>query len=1025
MALSPKQTLQNEIAATMVGETAPTIPTDELFGQDSYMYLNDTKQTWGAAYRQFAPFESMRRTIHDVLRDEETGPYDPWKDPQTKPYRDQGAMYRFMNSDGPNETSDIINRLTSDLDDLAVLASSDSGKAEFFAHMSTPTIFAPVLFRNVKGATFGQRFTTGAGYTAALMAPEEIMKGVQSEGYTATNSLLALTAASIISGGVTGLLGKQTTGRVFGPKLDPDEGIYRSAGAAISPEKARKAAYAEMEGDALAETGIGVENLGWNPTIRMLKSRNPYVRSVAAGLVDLGGMIQKKVGKGEAMDQSVEAKFRAKYLGPLLNSIAESDKAYLSYRGVVAKDGDIGRSIQMLRQGASDFLAGQKEFIRQVDFRIRVGKAMRRGGRDSIQDEATQFVERAAAKYREAYDFIKVEAESVNLFEKEAQGALKAAEASGDAARIKQAQDYLRNIKANGVAVNTAESYLNRVWRVDKIMDNEAEFLKRVSDWARGKYKMTSSQANKFAREMMDEVTRSKPYYDLDDAGKQFDWVANPSGVKARSFEIPDELIDDFLENDVEVLLRHHTRTMGVDIELTRAFGDIDMRSVINKVTDEYEVLIKEAKDVSERQMLKKALENDLRDIRGLRDRVRGTYGASKDPHAMSSRFVRAMKSFNVLVGMGSAVVSSVPDVARTVMVEGITNTHKKGLRNLFAANRNYIKNMKRRELRAAGIAADATLGLRAAAFSDIGDLFGSRMGFERGLNATTNAYFMLNGLNYWNQMLKEFAGNVTMLRMTDALTTNWAALSKADKEKLLKNGINQQDHYRMSVLIRKHGKKVEGEWMPETAAWEDSVMRLKFRTALNQNVDRIIVTPGAGDRALWTSTEFGSLMTQFKSYGQGAMVRVLTSGLQEKDIAFWQGAALMVGMAGFVNEYKRYQYGIEGEEDFDTKVLNAVDRSGVIGWFMDVNNAVEKLSDQKIGLGPMLTDQPQYRMTDAAKAGSVFGPAISNFSTGTKVLGDVLSGNVDQSTLDSGRFILPTGNHPALDPIYDGIFGQ
>ena len=63
--------------------------------------------------------------------------------------------------------------------------------------------------------------------------------------------------------------------------------------------------------------------------------------------------------------------------------------------------------------------------------------------------------------------------------------------------------------------------------------------------------------------------------------------------------------------------------------------------------------------------------------------------------------------------------------------------------------------------------------------------------------------------------------------------------------------------------------------------------------------------------------------------------------------------------------------------------------------------------------------------MPDAAKAGSVFGPAISNFSTGTKVLGDVLSGNVDQSTLDSGRFILPTGNHPALDPIYDGIFGQ
>ena len=1032
MELSQKQKIQNQLQETTQGSVAPTRSISDLTYRDDWAYLNNTDQTWAAAYRQYAPFEALTRTIQDFMREDESGPYDAWNDPQTEPYRDSGQMLRFLDSDGPIETSVIIERMKSDFEDLEVLKLSDSGTAEFFAHMSTPTIFAPVLFRGVKGASFGKRFTTAAGYTAALMAPEEIMKASQSEGYTATHSLLALTAASVISGTVTGAFGGPAFTRRFGadakrlgPDFDPDDRFYRSAGAAVSPEKARQAAYASMEGDALADTGIGIETVGWNPTLRLLKSSNPYVRSVAAGLVDLGGMIQKKVRGNEAMDQSVESKFRAKYLGPLLSAIAETDTAYLAYRGVVAKKGDIGRSVQMLKMGAGDFFAGQKEFLRQVEFRVRIGKAMRRGGRDSIQDEATQFVERSAAKYREAYDFIKKEAELVNLFEKEAQGALKAAQDSGDAAAIKKAQEYLKNIKANGVAVNTAESYLNRVWRVDKIMENETAFLQRVSSWARVKYKMTSAQANKFAREMMDEVTRSKPYYDLDEATNNFDWIANPSGVKARSFEIPDELIDDFLENDVEVLLRHHTRTMGIDIELTRAFGDIDMRSVINQVTDEYELLIKEAKDIATRKELKNALENDLRDIRGLRDRVRGTYGASKDPHAMSSRFVRAMKSFNVLVGMGSAVVSSVPDVARAVMVEGFSTVNEKGIKTLFNQTSQHFKNMSQKELRASGVAADATLGLRAAAFSDVGDLFGSRMGFERGLNGAANTYFMLNGLNYWNQALKEFAGNVTMLRMTDALTTNWAALSKGDKEKLLKNGINQQDHYRMSKLIREHGRRVDGFWMPETAAWNDSAMRLKFRTALNQNVDRIIVTPGAGDRALWTSTEFGSLITQFKSYGQGSMVRVLTAGLQEKDVAFWQGAFLMVGLAGIVNEYKRYQYDIEGEEDFDSKLLNAVDRSGVTGWFMDVNNVVEKLSDNKAGLGPLLTDQPQYRMPEAAKAASVFGPAISNVSTGASVFGDIISGNADQGTADSARFILPTSNHPLLDPIHDGIFGQ
>ena len=201
--------------------------------------------------------------------------------------------------------------------------------------------------------------------------------------------------------------------------------------------------------------------------------------------------------------------------------------------------------------------------------------------------------------------------------------------------------------------------------------------------------------------------------------------------------------------------------------------------------------------------------------------------------------------------------------------------------------------------------------------------------------------------------------------------------------------------------------------------------MRLKFRNALNQNVERIIITPGAGDRALWTSTEFGSLMTQFKSYGQGAMVRMATAGLQEKDGAFWQGAFLIVGMAAIVNEIKRVQYGIEKEEDFDQKLINAVDRSGILGWAMDVNNAVEKISDQKLGMRPFLTDQPSYVMPEGAKAGAVFGPAASNIMNVGSILGDVVTFNADAQTMSDLRFSMPTGNLFYLDPIYDGVFGQ
>jgi len=462
-----------------------------------------------------------------------------------------------------------------------------------------------------------------------------------------------------------------------------------------------------------------------------------------------------------------------------------------------------------------------------------------------------------------------------------------------------------------------------------------------------------------------------------------------------------------------------------MDIEIARKYGSIDMREVLEEMASEWRLIIEGETDAIKRANLAKKAESDINDIRGLRDRLRGTYGASKDPHNITSRFIRGMKSFNALVGMGGAVIASVPDVARTVMVEGVTMTYEKGMRHFFKSNQSIIKKMARDELNAAAVAGDAVLGLRASAFSDISDVFGSRYSFERKLNQSAGVLFIINGLNIWNQTLKEFAGTVTALRMTKHIMQDWNSLSKANKEKFLKNGIDQSMHRRMKAQIDQHGEVVDGEFMPNTASWTDTTARQTFRNALNQNVERIIVTPGAGDRALWTSTEFGSLLTQFKSYGQGSMVRMLTSGLQERDGAFWQGAFLLIGLGAVVNEMKRYQYGIDKDENFQAKLLNAVDRSGILGWFSDVNNAVEKLSDYKMGLGPMTGAEKGQYMPYQAKLSAIGGPGVANFLTASSVASDVLTFNANQKTLNDLKFITPGATLPYLDPIFDGIYGQ
>ena len=1008
------------------------LPPSQITDPEAYSYTifdNSFSNVWGAAFRQNNIFPAIHKFIE--AQGHKTDPnYDPFEDEVLdKRIGGKDGLWRFRFSGSHAESMMIFDRMVEDSEDAALLAATESGPAVTVAALASPTTFAPLApAKLLKTASRTRRFVGGTAYTAALMAPEQMLIDSQSTQRDASHSGVMLTALSLIGGGLTMKFGRGIDSRqslISGTALTPPDGVYRSAGAAVSPERARQAAYAQIEQEGLEATGIGIEKLGWNPVLRMLQSPNPYVRGLAVSMVDVGGMMQKKVrGSEESMDQSVETTFRTTYLSRLLDSVRQSDEAYLAYRGRAIPTSESRRAFEMMKINLGDTFRGSTQ-LTEVQFRQRVGMAMRRGDVDNMGDAASSYVTQAARGYREVFDFIRDQAQSVRLYEKQLAADIAAARQAENMQEVARLEQKMTDLQTMGVTPNTAPTYLPRIYRVDKIMENPEKFLSIIERYGRTKLKLDAKAARQFANEVLDTVTHQRPYLDLEGATDSLDWVKRASGVQARTLEIEDELIEEFLESDIETLIRHHVKTMGMDIEIARRYGDVNMQSVLDDVAAEYKRLMDEAPTPEARAELARALERDINDIRGLRDRLRGTYGASKDPHALSSRAVRVMKSFNVLGSMGSAMISSVPDVARIVMVEGFSNAYRRGFSTLFNENSRIIARMSKSELNKAAVGVDAALGLRAHAMSDVGDLFGSRYGLERGLNKATGMFFFFNGLNLWNQALKEMAGNVTMLRMTESIMKPWARLSAADKEKLLKNGISQQDHGRMQILIRNNGEQINGEWLPNTDAWGDSAMRLKFRNALNQNVERIIVTPGAGDRALWTSTEFGSLLTQFKSYGQGAMVRMATSGLQEKDGAFWQGAFLIVGMAAIINEIKRLQYGIDREESYDEKLINAVDRSGILGWAMDVNNAIEKVSDYKLGMRPFLTDQPSYNLPDAAKAGAVLGPAASQAMNLSSIMGDIVTFNADAQTMSDLRFSMPTGNLFYLDPIYDGVFGQ
>ena len=504
-------------------------------------------------------------------------------------------------------------------------------------------------------------------------------------------------------------------------------------------------------------------------------------------------------------------------------------------------------------------------------------------GEDIYGDGMTPFVNEAAAAHKQMLDFIADEAMGVELFVKEIDKKIEILSKSADnAGRIEKLQLKRQALMSGGVqATRTSVGYFPRVYDVAYLLTQEGE-----AAWIRA---LTPEIGEQGAREAWTKITNS---YDdtLDGFDSLMDDIAN-SGAQARMLDVDDEILVPFLDFNVESVMRDYVRRMGMDIELTRMFGSVGMTDVIDG--------------------LPKAAQKD---ITALRDIIRGTYGRPSDPHSHLNRGITLLKNFSPLVYMGGAAVSSLPDIARPIMTEGINAVYGGGLKAFLSSNRELIMQMNRKTVREVGEALDMTLSMRAFAMADIGSSFGRQSHLERVVKDLQAPYFLLNGLNVWNTIMKEFTGLVVSQRMLTAINKPWERLSKADRERLLANGIDKPMALRIRDMMQTEGlaHQIDGFWFPELGRWTDTQAADTFKRALNQQINRTIVTPDVADRALWTQTHVGGMLAQFKSFGQASTQRVLISGLQERNANFWHGAIAMTALGMLVNEIKDFQYGNE-----------------------------------------------------------------------------------------------------------------
>lgn len=893
----------------------------------------------GAAFRQENPIASFV-SQHRAANDERDPTHNPWD--QIKGTTYEPHYERFTTSWNAGQTAATMQQIDMELADRRTLEASGGWGmlASIGASILSPENLLPggTIFRGVKTGQMAMRtaIATGTATTigtsfaeAGLMATQELRTPEQ----VALNIGMSTLLGGMLGGGISALFSRVDFARLA--KGMEDEALAATDGdslaaneravlSSLNPSSAGAAArpVATLDENSIAgraASAVGAATAQLNPVLRALHSPSPVMREVATKLFENPLYLRRHM-TGDTAGPAVESLVKQYNQGAMASGIEQANAIYSDFRKA---GGQLNRS----------------------EFNQAVGRAMRRGDQD-----ANPLVGKAAALWRSTvFDPLKDAAITAKLLPED-------------------------------VSVETAASYFSRVYNRPKIEAREPEFKAIVRRYIAQEVKNA---------EIRLEVSRIDPRYDaptkptpefLTDAdrasyvdeivndvfntltGRNVDGdmplniVASKRGpLKERTFSIPDHMIEDFLEHDVEAVARRYSRVMAADVELTTMFGKADMSAQIAEIKQNYQQL---RETVSAGQTGGKAMtpaqieaalkrlaaneKSDLRDLMALRDMIRGSYLA-RENSTNFARVARVAGQINYIRALGGVTLSSLADIARLPMVHGLDGVMRDGLVPLIRNLKGF--KMAVGEAKLAGAVTERILNTRMATFAELADPYSSASPFERFMENTANQFSKATGLLHWNDATKSLASVMTQNRVLRG-AGNYAGLGKRERAYLAYLGIDGSMAERIAKQFELHGSVEDGGVrVAGSADWSDDYAQRVYRAAIAKDIDATIITKGVGDTPLWFSTPTGRLISQFKSFAVASHQRALMRGLQERPMGFVTGTMFATTMGMLVYYLKSVEANrMEDISDNPGRwIAEGLDRSGMFSIAFEVNNTIEK----------------------------------------------------------------------------------
>ncbi len=1004
--------------------------------------------------------------------------YNPKQDPQIQPYND--FYDHFMFSKSAAETTSIISKLDQQaetnyaspwyhlgrvtgafLDPSSLLLFTKAGQsAKLFGTAFAAEEIAKQNIDPVRDDSYIP-WTVAGGYGL----PYVINKMAKGNVSAATHQKIIKSDESFHAPP------KQITQQIYedGKFINPNERpTTGSVGAAANETKIKATPLEEFQGEKFVKSNLGVfgEDGPWTNVFRVTKAVSKNARTMIADILDTPLLKLKNTKQYgfKATDPSIEVQLRMREVGSIeaMKDIKEQYMKYIARVQGSHPKTEIGLNMhnimnsqmslaQFSREVTLTRLKGMQNDIPEIAQAARVtqdkvygpiGKEMQELGIRKLP------IERELNFWKGTMDTMKKKGETSKSFKSKVDGTTSQYSATEIRNKIAKLEERLKS--SDGLI----KDYVNIIYNKTNIDKNKELFKNIIREdlIKRGKYinekklnTLVDDLAGHFPFQRFEKTKYTDDVKDLIFERYAFNRPRYARATRARELNLLPEtqvklLENDFMVSDIFSLMKTYYRQVTPDILFTKKYGDpnglgykyIDEAQSMTfpglyQVAEEYNIKAFKAKTKAQKAKIMAERNKVLEDLEAGIELVRGTYGLPADPHAWTSRAMRTMKHYNALT-MLTGFFAAVADVPRTVMTSGI----QRGFKTQFEMWGDMLSNKNRgifkagkKEAQSFAEAVDMVTGQRAMLFSDIGDMFGMSSKVEGMMGKAANFNFMyINMMSRWTEFMKSAASVTIGSRiLEDSIKWSKGTLSDKFKTKLAASGIDEEVAKRIAKMHESHGTKTTHNFMANTVEWTDDLAKQRFGAALNKDINITIVTPGKGDTPLFMNYELASTIVQFKKFAMASTQRMLMRGMQEKDMDFLFGSMLLMGSGMLVDSvYTTFRFDKDySKKSLTAKLLAAFDRSGLGGIFVDVNRSIEALTDNRIGIAPLMGEGKPYGSSMKSKVG-LLGPSASQIYNIFDIMYDVGGKSYNHYTARNVRRLIPFQNVWYLDWLFDDL---